>query len=145
MGRASSSRGRQLSRPENSPFTTFVTNVITRAELTTPVILASLVYIDRAKPHLHIALEEWALERVFLGAVIVASKVCFPFSIMPRHTSADFFFVSVFERLHTEERSLGVMHWCLRETRRRSHRTRIPGCPRFPARHHRRRPSLTSQ
>lgn len=62
-------------RPEHVKFTTFVTNVITRAEITTPTLLASLVYIDRAKPHLHIALEEWALERVFLGAVIVASKV----------------------------------------------------------------------
>jgi len=39
-----------------------------------PVVLATLVYLDRAKPHLHIALEEWANERVFLGALIVASK-----------------------------------------------------------------------
>jgi hypothetical protein len=74
MGRPSSSRGTPSRR--NTAFTTFVTNVITRAELTTPVILASLVYIDRAKPHLHIALEEWAHERVLLGAVICASKVC---------------------------------------------------------------------
>lgn len=86
MGRPTSSRGRSTSRrPEHAKFTTFVTNVITRAEITTPTVLASLVYINRAKPHLHIALEEWALERVFLGAVIVASKVrtfqsCLPFS-----------------------------------------------------------------
>ena len=38
-------------------------------------VLATLVYIDRSKPHLHIGLEQWALERVFLGALIVASKV----------------------------------------------------------------------
>ncbi|KAG6829877.1 hypothetical protein H0H92_003222 [Tricholoma furcatifolium] len=75
MGRPSTSRGRPLShRPEHAKFTTFVNNIITRAEVTTPTVLASLVYIDRAKPHLHIALEEWALERVFLGAIIVASK-----------------------------------------------------------------------
>ncbi|KAF9227584.1 hypothetical protein BS17DRAFT_799836 [Gyrodon lividus] len=76
MGRPSSSqRGRSLSRhSEQSAFTTFVTNVLTRAEVTIPTILVSLVYIDRAKPHLQIALEEWACERVFLGAVIVASK-----------------------------------------------------------------------
>ncbi|KAG6840199.1 hypothetical protein C0991_008255 [Blastosporella zonata] len=75
MGRPSSSRGRAVARrPEHAKFTTFVTNIITRAEVTTPTLLASLVYIDRAKPHLHIALEEWALERVFLGAIIVASK-----------------------------------------------------------------------
>lgn len=78
MGRPtpSSSRGRSRGRrPEHAKFTTFVKNVVERAEITTHTILAALVYIDRAKPHLHIALEEWALERVFLGAIIVASKV----------------------------------------------------------------------
>jgi len=75
MGRPSSSRGRAASRaPELAKFTTFVTNVITRAEVTMGTILGTLVYIDRAKPHLHIALEEWAHERVFLGALICASK-----------------------------------------------------------------------
>jgi hypothetical protein len=72
MGRPSTSSQHHLHYPT---FTTFVTNVIHRAEVTTPVILAALVYIDRAKPHLHIALEQWALERVFLGALITASKV----------------------------------------------------------------------
>ncbi|KAI9446568.1 hypothetical protein H4582DRAFT_1906658 [Lactarius indigo] len=57
-----------------SAFATMVNNVVTRAEVEMPVILATLVYLDRAKPHLHIALEEWANERVFLGALIVASK-----------------------------------------------------------------------
>ena len=76
MGRPSSSRGRAASRaPELAKFTTFVTNVITRAEVSMGTILGTLVYIDRAKPHLHIALEEWAHERVFLGALICASKV----------------------------------------------------------------------
>ncbi|PBK93217.1 hypothetical protein ARMGADRAFT_1063318 [Armillaria gallica] len=77
MGRPSPSftRGRPASRrPELAKFTSFATTVLSRAEVTMPVVLASLVYIDRAKPHLHIALEEWALERVFLGALIVASK-----------------------------------------------------------------------
>jgi hypothetical protein len=77
MGRPSTStRGRSASRsPRHIQFTTFVTNVLTRAEVTVPVVLAALVYVDRAKPHLHIALEEWACERVFLGAVMLASKV----------------------------------------------------------------------
>ncbi|KAF5333745.1 hypothetical protein D9757_000023 [Collybiopsis confluens] len=61
-------------RPHLKKFTTFVTNVLLRAEVTTPVVLATLAYIDRAKPHLQIALEDWALERVFLGALIIASK-----------------------------------------------------------------------
>jgi hypothetical protein len=81
MGRKPASpspRGKTASRrPELTKFITFVTNVLTRAEVTTPTLLAALVYIDRAKPHLHIGLEQWALERVFLGSIIVASKVCF--------------------------------------------------------------------
>ncbi|KDR73776.1 hypothetical protein GALMADRAFT_72169 [Galerina marginata CBS 339.88] len=75
MGRAtaSSSRGRTATRrPEQ--FSTFVDNVLKRAEVTMPTLLAALVYIDRARPHLHIGLEQWALERVFLGSLIVASK-----------------------------------------------------------------------
>ena len=52
-----------------------VQNVLIRAEVEVPVVLATLVYLNRAKAHLHIALEEWANERVFLGALIVASKV----------------------------------------------------------------------
>jgi hypothetical protein len=71
-----SSRGKAARRPEHTKFMTIVTNVLTRAEVTTPTVLAALVYIDRAKPHLHIGLEQWALERVFLGSIIVASKVC---------------------------------------------------------------------
>lgn len=70
-----STRGRSLSRySEGSAFSVMVNNVLTRAEVEVPVVLASLVYLHRAKPHLHIALEEWANERVFLGALIVASK-----------------------------------------------------------------------
>ncbi|KAJ4471030.1 hypothetical protein C8J55DRAFT_521657 [Lentinula edodes] len=75
MGRPPLPLNKRLSRRAGlSSFTTFVTNVYTRAEVAMPVILSSLAYIDRAKPHLHIALEEWALERVFLGALILASK-----------------------------------------------------------------------
>ncbi|KAF7310126.1 Cyclin N-terminal domain-containing protein [Mycena indigotica] len=55
-------------------FTTFVNDVLTRAEVAPATVLAALVYIARARAHLSIALEEWALERVFLGALIVASK-----------------------------------------------------------------------
>ncbi|KAN0123972.1 hypothetical protein V8E52_002462 [Russula decolorans] len=70
-----STRGRSLSRhSEGSAFTIMVNNVLTRAEVELPVVLATLVYLNRAKPHLHIALEEWANERVFLGALITASK-----------------------------------------------------------------------
>ncbi|KAK7040563.1 cyclin N-terminal domain-containing protein [Favolaschia claudopus] len=55
-------------------FTQFVQTVLSRAEVPTPTLLVALVYVARARTHLSIALEQWALERVFLGALIVASK-----------------------------------------------------------------------
>ena len=58
------------------PFKRFVWDVIRRASVKMPVLLTTLVYITRAKPHLHIETEDWACERVFLGALMVASKVC---------------------------------------------------------------------
>ncbi|KAJ6521441.1 hypothetical protein DFH09DRAFT_1373021 [Mycena vulgaris] len=76
LGRTpSSSRGRTPTRSPYLPkFTTFVTTVLSRAEVTAPTLLTALVYVFRARPHLSVALEEWALERVFLGALIAASK-----------------------------------------------------------------------
>ncbi|KAJ7706839.1 hypothetical protein B0H17DRAFT_1325637 [Mycena rosella] len=70
---APSARGRTRS-PYHAKFTTFVSTVLARAEVTPPTVLTALVYVARARPHLSIALEEWALERVFLGALIAASK-----------------------------------------------------------------------
>jgi hypothetical protein len=57
------------------PFLVFVSNVIHRSEVKVPAILVSLVYITRAKDHLFIQSPEWACERVFLGALILANKV----------------------------------------------------------------------
>ena len=108
MGRPSSSRrGRSISRhSEHSKFTTFVSNVLTRAEVTLPTLLVSLVYINRAKPHLQIALEEWACERVFLGAIMVASKVHY----RPSHvTNPDSPFLSQF----SNDSTLKNVHWAL--------------------------------
>lgn len=71
----SSSRGRTISRTNKySEFTQFVSDVIERAEVTVSDILVTLVYIKRARPYLSVQTEEWALHRVFLGALIVASK-----------------------------------------------------------------------
>jgi hypothetical protein len=51
-----------------------VSTVLARAEVGIATLLVAIVYVDRAGPHLQIAVEQWALERVFLGALIVASK-----------------------------------------------------------------------
>ncbi|KAJ7649757.1 hypothetical protein FB45DRAFT_2162 [Roridomyces roridus] len=55
-------------------FAGFVTNVLLRAEVKTPTLLVALAYVSRALPHLSIVHEEWALERVFLGALVCADK-----------------------------------------------------------------------
>ncbi|KAJ7153727.1 hypothetical protein C8R46DRAFT_912121 [Mycena filopes] len=55
-------------------FTDFVALVISRAEVMFPTILTALVYVVCARPHLVIAREDFALERVFLGALILAAK-----------------------------------------------------------------------
>jgi hypothetical protein len=77
MGRPErSTRGRSLSRELNTRrFINFVQGVLYKAEVQVPVLLIALVYVDRARPYLQIALEEWAHERVFLGALILANKV----------------------------------------------------------------------
>ena len=72
----SASRGRTLTRcPEHAGFSRFVLRVIALAKVTTSTLLVTVVYIERAKPRLRIASEKGAFERVFLGALIVASKV----------------------------------------------------------------------
>lgn len=112
MGRPSPSTSRSRSRtrrPEHTKFTTFVKNVIERAEITTHTILAALVYIDRAKPHLHIALEEWALERVFLGSIIVASKV----STYSTSFSPLFRFLTLSALQYLNDSTLKNVHWAL--------------------------------
>lgn len=57
------------------PFFTFASNVILSSEVKVPAILVTLVYIKRAKHHLFIQSPEWACERVFLGALMLANKV----------------------------------------------------------------------
>ena len=72
---ASSSRGRSATRNnKHTELTQFVSDIIERAETTVSDILVALVYIQRSRPYLSVQTEEWALHRVFLGALITASK-----------------------------------------------------------------------
>ena len=81
LGRPSSSARRHSQaspdtrRSVHADFTAFARTVIERAGVQIPVLLGTLVYLDRAKPHLQLSLEEWACERVFLGALICSNKV----------------------------------------------------------------------
>ncbi|KAJ6527054.1 hypothetical protein B0H19DRAFT_970096, partial [Mycena capillaripes] len=67
-------RGRAILSARLAKFTRFVSTVLARADVRPPVLLVALVYISRLRPHLCMDEEEWALERVFLGALICASK-----------------------------------------------------------------------
>lgn len=108
----SSSKRSAASRPELVSFVTFVTNVITRAEVTTSTLLATLAYIDRARPYLQIGIEEWAHERVFLGALIVAAKVRLTTysSCLCHHTN---FFFPFFILQYLNDSTLKNVHWAL--------------------------------
>ncbi|KAJ7481008.1 hypothetical protein B0H11DRAFT_1648624, partial [Mycena galericulata] len=55
-------------------FAAFISTVLSHAEISLTTLLVAVVYINRVRPHLSIALQKWAFERVFLGALIVASK-----------------------------------------------------------------------
>ena len=56
--------------------------VIKKSQVALPVILVALVYTERSRPHLFIELEQWACERIFLGALVVASKVSVDFTML---------------------------------------------------------------
>ena len=58
-----------------SDFKHFVSIFIRNASVEMPILLVTLVYIRQAKLRLRIESDQWAYERVFLGALIVASKV----------------------------------------------------------------------
>ena len=134
LGYQSTAWNRATSGSRRVPFNRFVWDVIRRASVKMPVLLTTLVYITRARSHLHIETEDWACERVFLGALMVASKVCFHLSL----TSATVLtsLPAVYQRFHTTKCSLGSRHRCLWQTRREPDRTRVPRCPCLETRPH---------
>lgn len=75
LGRPVASRGRSDRRSKKrSDFADFIAKVLHAADVKIGTVLVTLVYIQRSKPHLSIETEDWALHRVFLGALILASK-----------------------------------------------------------------------
>ncbi|KAF9652888.1 hypothetical protein BDM02DRAFT_2386955 [Thelephora ganbajun] len=73
--RSSPQRGRLPNRNNsNFKFRHFVHSVLHRAQCMVPTLLAAAIYIARAKPFITIAKSEWAFERVFLGALVCATK-----------------------------------------------------------------------
>ncbi|KAF9647819.1 hypothetical protein BDM02DRAFT_2497184 [Thelephora ganbajun] len=75
LGRPTTPRGRPDRRcKKRSDFADFIANILHTADVKMATVLVTLVYIHRSKPHLSIETEDWALHRVFLGALILASK-----------------------------------------------------------------------
>ncbi|KAJ7772849.1 hypothetical protein DFH07DRAFT_700247, partial [Mycena maculata] len=69
------SRGHSRTRPSSHQrFYTFVCTVLSDARVSFPTVLVALAYIARGCPRLRIGIEKYASERVFLGALIIASK-----------------------------------------------------------------------
>lgn len=60
---------------KNAYFVNFVQNVLTKSRVGMSTLLVTLSYIDRVRSKLVITHREWACERVFLGALILARKV----------------------------------------------------------------------
>ena len=107
LGYQSTAWNRAPSGSRRVPFNRFVWDVIRRASVKMPVLLTTLVYITRAKSHLHIETEDWACERVFLGALMVASKVCSLCLLEFRHSAH-----STFPQ-YTNDSTLRNVHWAL--------------------------------
>ncbi len=69
-------RGRTLRRRHrHHQLTSFVAHTLSRAQVSMPVILTAMVYMDRIKTRIHISGHDYMPERLFIGAIIVASKV----------------------------------------------------------------------
>jgi hypothetical protein len=72
-------------------------------------VLVSLVYIRRATPHLSIGAEQWACERVFLGALILAAKV----SSAPQPHVSPFQADVICGLQYTSDSTLRNIHWAM--------------------------------
>ncbi|KAJ7608263.1 hypothetical protein FB45DRAFT_806440 [Roridomyces roridus] len=140
MGRPSS-RGRTAYRsPHIDKFTSFVSTVIERAEVSTATLLVTLVYVARVRPHLSIALEQWALERIFLGALICASKYSNDSTLKNVHWALCTGLFGKRDIGRIEREFLDVLDWELRvgETDLLAHHEGLVRALALPQRQHRR-------
>lgn len=75
LGLPTTSRGRSSARMhKDKEIAKFVERVLEAAETSITDILVTLIYLRRSRAHLNIETEEWALHRVFLGALVLAHK-----------------------------------------------------------------------
>jgi len=87
----------------------FVARMIKLADMKMPTVLVALVYIERAKDCLRIATEELAYERVFLGALMTASKYTQDSCLRNTHWAICTGFWSIRDVGHIEREFLDVL------------------------------------
>ncbi|KAJ7463376.1 hypothetical protein FB451DRAFT_1266246 [Mycena latifolia] len=92
-------------------FTSFVRTLHSRAEVALPTILTALVYVTRARPVLSIALPQYALERVWLGALISPSKYTQDSTLKNVHWALCTGVFGVGDIGRIEREFLGVLDW----------------------------------
>ncbi|KAI0939029.1 hypothetical protein AcV5_000557 [Taiwanofungus camphoratus] len=73
---------------KNAYFVNFVQNVLTKSRVGMSTLLVTLSYIDRVRSKLVITHREWACERVFLGALILARKYTIDGSVKVKEWAA---------------------------------------------------------
>lgn len=72
-------------------FDRFVWNVVQRGRTQTPTILVALLYLRRAKIYMDVPPLDWILHRLFLGALVLATTVCYFFFFRDHPRSLTFF------------------------------------------------------
>ncbi|KAJ7713050.1 hypothetical protein B0H16DRAFT_550007 [Mycena metata] len=95
----------------NAAFASFVSTVLARSRENIATVLTSLCYISRARSNLCIPSNEWALERVFLGALIVASKYTCDRTLRNVHWAACTGVLSTHDVGRMEREFLMVLDW----------------------------------
>ncbi|KAJ7713388.1 hypothetical protein B0H16DRAFT_543973 [Mycena metata] len=95
----------------NAPFTSFVSTVLARSHENIATVLTSLCYISRVRSKLCIPSNEYALERVFLGALIVASKYTCDRTLKNVHWAACTGVFSTYDIGKIEREFLVVVDW----------------------------------
>ncbi|KAL4251775.1 hypothetical protein ABKN59_004604 [Abortiporus biennis] len=91
----------------------FMTRVVYKAEIKISVLLVTLVYIERAKHFLHISTNQWANERVFLGALMTAYKYVNDASLKNYHWSVCTGCFGIGDVGRVEREFLAVLDYCL--------------------------------
>ncbi|KAJ4486351.1 hypothetical protein J3R30DRAFT_3281810 [Lentinula aciculospora] len=115
------SRSRGHPRPakmsHHSDTTSFVKRVLCKARVKMSEVLATLAYIDRAQPYLEISSDsKYLFERVFLGALIVATKFLNDSSLPNIHWAQCTRLFGKHDVCRIEREFLEVLDWELRLT-----------------------------